>query len=58
MMKSAEAWLQATGMFHTTAIRRSAFTSGSCGRGWSGSQKKSGSGSESALCGPLPVPVR
>ena len=32
--------VQATGMFQTTAIRSSAFTSGSCGRGWSGSQKK------------------
>jgi hypothetical protein len=27
MMKSAEARLHATGMFHTTVMRRSAFTS-------------------------------
>lgn len=39
-MKSAEARLQATGMFQTTAIRKSAFTSGSCGWGHSESQKK------------------
>ena len=40
MRKAAEARLQAMGMFHTTAIRNSAFTSGSCGSGASGSQKK------------------
>lgn len=28
------------GIFHTTAIRSNAFTSGSCGSGASGSQKK------------------
>ncbi len=39
-MKSAEARLQATGMFHTTAIRSRALTSGSWGMGCSGSQKK------------------
>ena len=39
-MKSAEARLQAIGMFQTTAMRRSALTSGSCGCGSSGSQKK------------------
>lgn len=40
MMKSAEARSQAIAMFHTTAIRKRAFTSGSCGWGSSGSQKK------------------
>ncbi len=39
-MKSAEERLQATGMFHTTAMRSSALMSGSCGSGSSGSQKK------------------
>ena len=39
-MKSAEARLQATGMFQTTAMRSKALTSGSCGCGCSGSQKK------------------
>jgi hypothetical protein len=39
-MKSAEARLHATGMFHTTAMRSSALMSGSCGSGSSGSQKK------------------
>ena len=38
--KSAVARLHATGMFQTTAIRSSALTSGSCGCGSSGSQKK------------------
>ena len=38
--KSAEARLQANGMFHTTATRRRAFTSGSCGIGAKGAQKK------------------
>lgn len=38
-MKSAEARLQAMGMFHTTAMRKSALTSGSCGSGSSESQK-------------------
>ena len=32
-MKSAEARVQAIGMFHTTAIRSRALTSGSCGCG-------------------------
>jgi hypothetical protein len=39
-MKSAEARSQATGMFHTTAIRSSDLTSVSWGWGSSGSQKK------------------
>ena len=39
-MKSAEERLQATGMFHTFAIRSRALMSGSCGSGSSGSQKK------------------
>ena len=39
-MKSAEARLQAMGMFQTTAMRSRALTSGSCGCGSSGSQKK------------------
>ena len=39
-MKSADARLHAMGIFHTTAMRKSAFTSGSCGMGSSGSQKK------------------
>ena len=39
-MKSAEARLQAMGIFHTTAMRKSALTSGSWGCGSSGSQKK------------------
>ena len=39
-MKSADARLQAMGTFQTTAIRSSALTSGSCGCGSSGSQKK------------------
>ena len=38
--KSAEVRLQAVGMFHTVAMRSSAFTSGSCDRDSSGSQKK------------------
>ena len=38
--KSAEARLQAMGIFQTTATRKSAFTSGSCESGASGSQKK------------------
>jgi hypothetical protein len=32
--------LQAMGMFHTTAMRKSALTSGSWGTGSNGSQKK------------------
>jgi glycine oxidase len=40
MTKSALARLHAAGMFRSTAIRSSAFTSGSCGCGSSGSQKK------------------
>lgn len=40
-MKSAEALLHATGIFHTTAILKRALMSGSCGCGSSGSQKKS-----------------
>ena len=40
IMKSAVARLQAVGMFQTTAMRNSALTSGSCGCGSSGSQKK------------------
>ena len=40
IMKSAEARLLAIGMFHTTAIRKSALTSESWGCGSSGSQKK------------------
>jgi hypothetical protein len=39
-MKSADARLQATGTFHTTAIRNRAFTSGSWGCGSSGSQNQ------------------
>ena len=39
-MKSAVARLQAVGIFQTTAMRSSASTSGSCGCGSSGSQKK------------------
>ena len=39
-MKSADARLQATGIFQTTAIRISARTSESCGWAVSGSQKK------------------
>ena len=39
-MKSAEARLQAIGMFQTTAMRKRALTSGSWGWGSSGSQKK------------------
>ena len=39
-MKSAEERLQATGMFHTFAIRSKALMSGSCGNGSKGSQKK------------------
>ena len=39
-MKSADARLQAIGTFQTTAIRKSAFTSGSWGCGSRGSQKK------------------
>lgn len=39
-MKSAEARLHAMGMFHTTASRNKAFTSGSWGCGSRGSQKK------------------
>ena len=40
MRKSAEERLQAMGMFHTTAMRKRAFTSGSCGCGSRGSQQK------------------
>lgn len=40
MRKSAEARLQAIGIFQTTAIRGRAFTSGSCGCVSSGSQTK------------------
>ena len=39
-MKSAEARLLAMGIFHTTAMRKRAFTSGSWGWGSSGSQKE------------------
>ena len=53
-MKSAVARLHATGMLHTTATRSSAFTSGSCGCGSSGSQKKtSTSFSPSAMRAPI-----
>lgn len=52
--KSALARLHAIGMFHTTAIRTSAFTSGSCGCDSSGSQKKtSRSMSPSAILEPI-----
>jgi hypothetical protein len=40
IMKSADARLHAIGIFQRTAMRRSALTSGSCGWGASGSQKK------------------
>ena len=40
MRKSADTRLQAMGIFQTTAMRSSAFTSGSWGCGFSGSQKK------------------
>src|SRR6516162_1919940 len=40
MIKSAEARLQATGMFHTTAMRNNARTSGSCGSDCRGSQEE------------------
>ena len=53
-MKSAEARLQAMGIFQTTAIRKSALTSGSWGCGSSGSQKKMRKSiSESAILAPI-----
>lgn len=52
--KSADALLQVTGMFQTTAIRNRAFTSGSWGWGSSGSQKKtSASISPSVILAPI-----
>ncbi len=54
MIRSALATLQATGMFQTAAIRSSALTSGSCGCGSSGSQKKNSmSISPSAIFAPI-----
>ena len=53
-MKSAVARLHATGMLQTTATRSSALTSGSCGCGSSGSQKKTSTSiSPSAMRAPI-----
>ena len=52
--KSAVAGVQATGTFHTEHSRSSAFTSGSWGAGFNGSQKKK---SASSLFSAINAPI-